>query len=83
MAGPVEQVLRGQGVIAVQDSLDRLQRPREAAGVPAQPIQQLIGGVAQPEAAVVVERAQDGLGVRGAQALVQPQLALPARLDLQ
>ncbi len=77
VAGAVEQVARGQGVIAVQDRLDRLQRPREPAGVLAQPVEQLIGGVAQPEMAVVVELAQDGLGVRGAQALLQPQLALP------
>ena len=83
VAGAVEQVARGEGVIAVQDRLDRLQRPREPAGVPAQPVEQLLGGIAQPEAAVVVQRPQDGLGVRGAQALLQPQLALPGRLDLQ
>ena len=83
VAGAVQQVARGEGGIAVQDRLDRLQRPREPAGVPAQPVQQLLGGIAQPEAAVIVEFAQHDLGVRGAQALVQPQLALPGRLDLQ
>ena len=81
VAGPVEQVARGQGLIDVQDRLDRLQRPREPAGVLAQPVQQLLGGIAQPEAAIVVQRPQDDLGVRGAQALVQPQLALRGRLD--
>jgi hypothetical protein len=54
LAGPVEQVLRGEGVIAVQDRLDRLQRPREPAGVPTQPVEQRVGGIAQPEVAVVV-----------------------------
>ena len=48
----------------------------------AQSVEQLIGGVAQPEMAVIVELPQDGLGVRGAQAFLQPQLALPGRLDL-
>ena len=79
--GPVQQIARGQRWVAVQDRLDRLQRPREAAGVLAQPVQQLVGGVAQAEVAVVVQLAQHGLGVLGAQALVQPQLPLarPAR----
>ena len=83
VAGAVQQVARGQGVIAVQDRLDRLQRPREPAGVLAQPVEQLLGGIAQPEAAVVVQLPQHDLGVRGAQALLQPQLTLPGGLDLQ
>ena len=38
-------------------------------GAPAQPVQQLIGGAAQPQMTAVVKFPQDGLGVRGAQPL--------------
>ena len=80
--GAVEQVLRGEGAVAGQDRLDRLQRPREAAGVSHEPVEQLVGGVAQPEAG----RRRRALAARSrrrrTQALVERQLALAGRLDL-
>ena len=53
----------GEGLVGVQDRLDRFQSPREPAGVLAQPIKQRIVGVAKPEAAIIVEVAEHGLGV--------------------
>src|SRR4029077_1830509 len=49
-----EQVTGGEAGVALQDGLDCFQRPREPAGVLTQGVKQLIWGIAEPEAAIVI-----------------------------